>query len=166
MRWSLNQTRYSLTSLSLAVGGGHVVGTQMTKIGEELGGDLMYGNSPIAMGKVIGQLKGSAQIGIIPEEADELFGRIGLGFGEVPIGLSASLVEIYGAGIYTVSCDTCWLTKPDLDIAKDGAVITIDLTLASPVSWNGNTILDMAARGITPLGLAGVAGANGLVFSL
>jgi hypothetical protein len=166
MKWSLNTSRFSLTSLSLAVGSGAVIGTQLCKIGEELGGELVYGSSPFPLGRVIGQLKGTAQIELVPEEADELFSRLGPGFGEVPVGLSASLVEVYGSGVYNVSCDTCWITKPDMDIAKELAKVTLDLMLASMVNWNGNTILDLAARGGTVNGVGGLAGASGLTFSL
>lgn len=150
MRWSLNQSRFSLSSLKLNIFGNTIIGTQVISITETLTGDIMFGNGPLGIGMVIGTLSGDAEIGLIPEEDDNLLQSIGSGFMEIPISLIASFYEPAGSGIYTVTQDAAYIREGALDGAREGAVIKRKLKMTGATNWNGVTALDLASRASSP----------------
>ena len=166
MRWSLNQTRFSLSSLKLSVNGVPIIGSTVTTISEAVSGELMFGNGPVGLGMVIGTLQGDIEMGFIPEEDDNLMKSIGSGFVEVPIGFVASFYEPAGSGIYTVSNDAIWIKEGALDAAREGAVIKRKFKSQNPTNWNGCTAIDLAARAQDASSIGGIFEAAGLKLAL
>jgi hypothetical protein len=161
--WSLDTTRYSLSSLKLFVFGVPILGCQVSEPEESIEGDLMWGNSPVSIGKVIGKVTGSVKLGLIPEMHDTLLQTIGNGFAEIPIGFVANLYEPANpSGVYFLSNDTLWLKKNGLAIAREGAVITSEFETGNLMSWNGVTAIDMAARASDPVSLGSIFASAGL----
>lgn len=164
MQWSLGTSRFSLSSLKLYVNGITVIGCTLAEPTEKLEGEIMYGNGPLGLGKVIGKLSGSVKLGFIPEEHDKLLAAVGNGFYEFPMAYSASLYEPANpAGVYTIENDSIWLEENGLAIAREGAVITSSfVTGTDPTRWNGMTGLDLASRATDPGSIGAIFAAFGL----
>lgn len=163
MQWSLNTTRFSLSSLKLSVLGVSVFGVQANKLTEKLEGEMMFGNGPVGIGKVIGKLSSDIELGLIPEMVDTLKQTVGIGYAEIPWSFVASYYEPANpAGIYTVSNDSIWMTEDGLDAAREGAIQTLKFTGQSPMNWNGVTAIDMAARASDPGSIGAIFASFGL----
>lgn len=164
MQWSLNTTRYSLSSLKLFVGGVTILGCTVAEINEELDGEIMYANGPLGIGKVIGKLSGDCKFGFIPEEHDKLVKATGNGFYEIPMSFVANLYEPANpAGIYVVANSSIWNKKNGLAIAREGAIITSEFSTGTDATnFNGVTGLDLAARATDPGSIGALFASFGL----
>jgi len=166
-QWSLNQSRFSLSSLKLHVAGQEIIGSQKFSGTETLDGDFMWGNGVIAIGKVIGKLSSEWEMGFIPEEVDKLVTSIGVGFMEIPMSFRATFFEPANpATIYTVSNDSIWIGEKGLDAAREGAVITMKFKGQSATNWNGHAALNIAARATDPSSVGALFQAAGLSLAL
>ena len=160
---SLNSTRFSRSSCKLTLAGITVLGFGPPKWRETIGGDLMYLNSPVAFGKVVGEVKSEIEIAMLPEMLDTIKQGVGVGYGEISLPLTLSLYEPGNpAGIYQVSNDACWLGEDAFDGAAEGALSTLKLTGQMLTNWNGVTALDLAARAISPGSIGSLFAAAGL----
>ncbi len=161
--WSLNQTRFSRSSVKITLAGVSVLGGGPPDWTETIGGDLMYFNSPMAVGKVIGELKSEISLPMLPEMLDTVKQAIGTGYAETALSLSVSLFEPgNSAGIYVISNDICWLAEDAFKAPAEGAMSTIKLTGQAPTNWNGVYALDLAARNTDPGLLGAIFAAAGI----
>jgi hypothetical protein len=162
--WSLNQTRFSRSSVKITLGGISLLGAGPPDWTEKIGGDLMFLNSPIAVGKVIGEISSDISIPMIPEMLDTVKQQVGTGYGEIALPLSVSLYEPGNAsGIYTISNDAVWFAEDAFKAPAEGALSTLKLIGQDLTDWNGVTAIDLAARATDPGLIGAIFAAAGLI---
>lgn len=164
MQWSLQQTRFSKSSVKITLADIPLLGAGPPDWTEKIGGDLMFLNSPIAVGKVIGEVSSDISLPMLPEVLDTVKQSLGIGYAERAMPLIVSLYEPgNSAGIYTISNDAVWFTEDALKTPAEGALSTLKLTGQDITNWNGMTALDLAARSTDPGLIGAIFAAAGLV---
>lgn len=149
---SLDQTRFSLASMTLDAAGITIIGCQDLSCKEQLETEPMYGNGSIVIGRTIGKLSGTGSLTMLPEEADSLVQQLGPGFGTVYWQLGATFLEVQGSGIYAVSASRVRISskelKPGEPGGSKGSTIPFELTIDDPINWNGVTIIQLLTQGV------------------
>lgn len=164
-QWSLNQSRFSKNSVKLSVNGRSARGL-LKSAKETLGGEGMWMNGPLAIGKIIGDLKSEFEFSFIPEELDNIKQAVGVGYGETSWFFSCRLYEPGSISAYKLSNGQLWLAEDGLDLADTGALQTIKFTGLDATSWNGTTALDLAARAADPGSVGALFASFGLSLGL
>lgn len=144
MRFSSDDTRLTLASLTMFCAGTNLRGIQDVGFTDELSGDPIYGNDSISVGMPAGQHKGEGTLGLLTEVADTMRSNMGPNWGRTPWTISVSLYEPLGAGLVTYNATRVYLRKLDAKFGKPGGsdpvVETFGLVILDPIDWNGNPI--------------------------
>lgn len=142
MRFSSDDTRLSLASLTLFCADTNLRGVQELSLTDELSGDPVYGNDSNAVGLPAGQHKGEGTIGLLNEVAEQMRQNMGPNWGRVPWTASASLYEPFGAGLIIYTATRVYIRKAEGKFGKPGGsdpnIETFGLVILDPINWNNN----------------------------
>lgn len=159
MRFSSDDTRLTMASLSLSAGGLVILGIQKLSFTDELSGDPIYGNDSVSVGLPAGQHKAEGSLALLAEVADSLRQSMGPNWMRIPTVASATFFEPLGAGLINYTATRVYLRKIEMDAGKPGGsdpeVETFGLVILDPINWNGAPgVVSSATFGIPGLAIS------------
>jgi hypothetical protein len=142
------KTIMSLESGRLDVGGKKFYGLSSLGWKQELGGEDVYGNGPLPVGRTLGQYKASAEYEQLYSEHMAHLAKLGPAYGLKVFNLGAQWRE---ASLHKVEIIAARITAKDIAAQQGGAPVRVKVTLSVivPIIENGLTIIDQAiAQGL------------------